>query len=88
MTINDLKDTAEESRSKVLGSLLTYLAYGYGPQYVRNLWNRSKCKFSDFVPDDDVENFVEKYVCIIHEPLFSFAHLNKTIKSILLPNRN
>lgn len=81
MTIHDLKDTAEESRSKVLGSLLTYLAYEYGPQYVRDLWKRSKCKFSDFVLNDEVEKFVEKYVSVIHQPLFSF-------NSFIIPRPN
>lgn len=82
MTINDLKDTAEESRSKVLGSLLTYLGYAYGPQYVRNLWKRSKCKFSDFVPNDEVEKFVEKYVSVIYQhSLFSFPYPNNNINN-------
>lgn len=83
MTINDLKDTAEDSRSKVLGSLLTYLAYAYGPQYVRNLWKRSKCKFSDFVPNDEVEKFVEKYVSVTNNSSQSIY-----FHSILFPSKH
>lgn len=72
MTLNDLKNTAEESRAKLLGILLTFLAYEYGPQYVRDLWKRSKCKWEQFVVNDNVEAFLERYVSLKNRNLILF----------------
>lgn len=60
ITLNELKSMAEESRAKLLGLLLPFMAYEYGPQYVRDLWKRSDCKWEQF--DSDVEQFLEQYV--------------------------
>ncbi|XP_031622161.1 eukaryotic translation initiation factor 4G isoform X2 [Contarinia nasturtii] len=61
ITLNDLKNTAEESRAKILASLLPFMAYEYGPQYLRDLWKRSDCKWEQFVADgSDIANFVEQ----------------------------
>lgn len=60
ITLNELKNMAEESRAKLLGILLPFMAYEYGPQYVRDLWKRSDCKWEQF--DSDVEQFLEQYV--------------------------
>jgi len=60
ITLNDLKNTAEESRAKLLGILLPFMAYEYGPQYVRDLWKRSDCKWEQFVVNGNVDEFVER----------------------------
>lgn len=60
ITLNDLKNTAEDSRAKILGILLPFMAYEYGPQFVRDLWKRSECKWEQFVVD--VDEFVERNV--------------------------
>lgn len=60
ITLNELKNMAEESRAKLLGILLPFMAYEYGPQYVRDLWKRSDCKWEQF--DSDVEQFLKQYV--------------------------
>lgn len=60
ITLNELKNMAEESRAKLLGKLLPFMAYEYGPKYVRDLWKRSDCKWEQF--DSDVEQFLEQYV--------------------------
>lgn len=62
ITLNDLKNMAEESRAKLLGILLPFLAYEYGPQFVRDLWKRSDCKWEQF--DSNVEQYLERYVRI------------------------
>lgn len=64
LSISDLKGIEKESRSKLLGILLTYLGYEYGPQFVRDLWKRSKCKWSDFIVDGSVEQFLDTNVSI------------------------
>lgn len=69
ITLNDLKNTAEESRAKLLGILLHFMAYEYGPQSVRDLWKRSNCKWEQF--DSNVDQFLEQYVSIIPFPLES-----------------
>lgn len=46
----------------MLGCLLPFLAYEYGPQYVRDLWKRSDCKWEQFVVDGSVNEFVEQNV--------------------------
>lgn len=60
ITINDLKNTAEESRAKLLGNLLRYMASEYGPQFVRDVWQRSQCKWEHF--DRSVNEFLDTYV--------------------------
>ncbi|XP_055299644.1 eukaryotic translation initiation factor 4 gamma 3-like [Sitodiplosis mosellana] len=61
ITLDDLKNTDKKSRAKLLGCLLPYLAYEYGPQYVRDLWKQSDCKWEQFVVDGSVDKFVEQY---------------------------
>lgn len=66
--MSELKSYASEiikqgSGGDLLGSLLTYLAYEYGPQYARDLWNKSKCRWQQFV-NNNVEEFIEKYVSL------------------------
>lgn len=61
VTLNDLKNMAEESRGKILGELLPFMAYEYGPQYVRKLWKQSGCKWEQFV-DGDVNQFLDRNV--------------------------
>lgn len=64
LSISDLKGIAEEgARAKLLGVLLTYLGYEYGPQFVRDLWKRSKCKWDDFAVNS-VEQFLDSNVSI------------------------
>lgn len=68
ITLDDLKKTHDESRAKLLGILLNYLGYEYGPQYVRDLWKRSKCKWDQFIVDGNVDQFIESnvsYYCYI-----------------------
>lgn len=62
ITLNDLKNTAEESRGTILKCLLPFLAYEYGPQFVRDLWKRSNCKWEQFVVNGNVNEFVEENV--------------------------
>lgn len=57
---------AEESRAKILASLLPFMAYEYGPQFVRDLWKRSDCKWEQFANDGSIDRFVEQNV------IFSF----------------
>lgn len=85
ITLNDLKNMAEDSRAKILGSLLPFLAYEYGPQYVRVLWKRSGCKWEDFVVDGSIDKFVEQNVSIIISSSFRWTKKSncETAMSIL-----
>lgn len=60
VTLNDLKNMDEESRGKILGALLPFMAYEYGPHFVRNLWKQSGCKWEQF--DTNVDQFLERNV--------------------------
>lgn len=64
LSISDLKNVDDESRGKLLGKLLPYLGYDGGPQFLRDLWKRSKCTWEDFVVDGDVKRFIESNVSI------------------------
>lgn len=55
---------ADPAKGKLLGALLPHLAYEYGPQYVRDLWKQSKCKWDQFVEADKVNSFIERHVSI------------------------
>lgn len=60
VTLNDLKNMDEESRGKILGVVLPFMAYEYGPHFVRNLWKQSGCKWEQF--DTNVDQFLERNV--------------------------
>lgn len=65
ITLNDLRNMAEEPRARILGILLPFMAYEYGPQYVRDLWKRSECKWEQFVVSGNVDEFVEQNVSAV-----------------------
>lgn len=67
ITLKDLKNTAEDSRATILGILLPFMAYEYGPQFVRDLWKRSECKWEQFVVDGNVDKFVEENVSFLKQ---------------------
>lgn len=62
ITLNDLKSMAEDSRGKILGVLLPFMAHEYGPYFVRNLWQQSGCKWEQF--DTNVDQFLERNVSL------------------------
>lgn len=70
ITLNELKNTAEDSRAKILGILLPFMAYAYGPQYVRDLWKKSNCKWEQFVGSGNVDQFIEQNVSVCLRALF------------------
>lgn len=66
LTLSELKTCAadvikQEAGGDLLGSMLSHLAYEFGPQYVRDLWSKSECQWQQFV-SDDFEDFIAKYV--------------------------
>lgn len=56
--------------NKLLRNLLKYLAYEYGPQFVRDLWKESNCEWKDFLNEDPKE-FIRENVC--YNICFSFV---------------
>lgn len=63
----DLKTAANsliecQMGGKLLSHLLKYLAYEYGPHYVRDLWSESKCQWKDFIGSDDSKEFIKNNV--------------------------
>lgn len=75
--LNELKAAAHkliESNlgRKLLSHLLKYLAYEYGPQYVRNLWAESRCQWKDFLNDDDPKEFIKENVSTYINKIIQF----------------
>lgn len=92
LNLEDLKEAAHTliksgAGGKLLSTVLPSLAYEYGPQFVRALWEDSKCEWSDFIQNVDPKEFIQKHVGSarffrVSQPLDHPLFLHRTLISL------
>ncbi|XP_037810588.1 eukaryotic translation initiation factor 4 gamma 3-like [Lucilia sericata] len=92
ITVNDLwpQQLKESSttlfKQKFLKTLILYCTREVGPSFTRNLWQKYHIKWSDFLPQMEVDNFIiNNNFEFIENPLKSYTHIinNKYSPEIL-----
>lgn len=68
LTVSDLwnetlRDNSEPGMGKkFLKTYLTYCTREVGPNFTRNMWKQFNMRWSDFMPDNEVIDFIESNV--------------------------